>query len=69
MADIENIYSLIVNACIISTSITVQYQRKVTSLRNITTGWNRELDYARESSLFWILMWIQLFIYGVVHGL
>ena len=36
IADIENMYSLIVNACIISTSITVQYQRKATSLRNIT---------------------------------
>ena len=29
-------YSLIVNACIILTSITVHYQKKVTSLRNIT---------------------------------
>ena len=37
IADIENIYSFIVNACIILTSITVQYQRKLrareTSLR------------------------------------
>ena len=46
---IENIYSLIVNACIMSTLITVQYQKKVTSSRSITPGWNRELDYARES--------------------
>ena len=71
IADIENIYYLIVNACIISTSITVQYQRKVTSSRNITPGWNRELDYARESSLFWKRMWIQCDkpISGVVHGL
>ena len=59
IADVENIYSLIVKACIISTSITVQYQRKVTRSRNITSGWNRELDYARESSLFWKRMWIQ----------
>ena len=71
IADIEYIYSHIVNACIISTSITVQYQRKVTSSRNITPGWNQELDYARESSLFWKRMWIQCekTISGVVHGL
>ena len=70
IVDIENIYSHIVNACIIWTSITVQYQRKVTSSRNITPGWNREL-YARESSLFWKRMWIQCDkpISGVVHGL
>ena len=53
IADIENIYSRIVYACILSTSITVQYQKKVTTSRNITPGWNREVHYARESSLFW----------------
>ena len=41
------------------TSITVQYQKKVKSSRNITPGWIRELDYAREISLFWKRMWIQ----------
>ena len=60
-----------VNACIISTSITVQYQWKVTNSRNKTPGWNRELDYARESSLFWKRMWIQCDkpISGVLYGL
>ena len=69
IADKENTYSLIVNACIISTSITVQYQKKVTSSPNITPGWNQELDYARESSLFWKRMWIQCDkpISGVVY--
>ena len=70
IADMENIDSLMVNACIISTSFTVQYQKKITSSRNITPGWNRELDYARESSLFWKRMWTQYDkpISGVVHG-
>ena len=41
--DTENNYSPIVNAYIISTLTTVQYQMKVTSSRNITPGWNRDL--------------------------
>ena len=36
IADIENKYYLIVNACIISTSITIQYQNKVTSAGEIS---------------------------------
>ena len=53
IADIENIDYVMVYAGNISTSITVQYQNKVTSWRNITPDWNRELDYARERLLFW----------------
>ena len=36
IADIENIYSLIVNGCIISTPITVQYIYKNSSLKSKT---------------------------------
>ena len=65
IVDIENISSFIVNACIMSTSITIQY------IKNCPPGWNRELDYARESSLYEKRMWIQCdkLISGVVYGL